>query len=536
MTRLSLHAGFLASSERYPDRLALEVERCALTYAELRRKAEAIAATLAHFDADGGAALTAVFAYRSVVAFSGVLGVLMRGHGYVPLNRTFPPDRTRLMLERSGCRAMVVDEASAAQLQQVLVPLTHRMVVLLPDVEDVRGIAAQFPQHLILGAGDLDSGGQMPLPAAVSPEAPAYLLFTSGSTGQPKGVMIAQRNAWSYLDVVEPRYGLTPEDRCSQTFDLTFDLSVHDMFVTWDAGACLCCPSQKTAIKPGKFITESRLTCWFSVPSIGVFMKALGMLKPGSYPELRWSLFCGEALPVEVANGWALAAPNSTMENIYGPTELTVACTGYRWNPETSPAECEQGLVPIGTPFEGMEALVVDEHLQEVPAGVPGELIMTGPQMARGYLDDPEKTAKSFLVPPGRQKRFYRTGDRVRRVFPGGPLAYLGRVDNQIKVLGHRVELGEIEFVVREESGIDGVVAVGWPMSSSGAGGIEVFLQVEEGRLDLAALGVRLAGRLPAYMAPRRIHVVPAFPLNANGKFDRRALVGRLETLHARSS
>lgn len=527
MTR-NIYDGFLKSAARFPLRPALEVEGRSLTYSELRQQAERIAATLQSLDHGSGPLLTAVFAYRSVVAFSAILGVLLRGHGYVPLNRTFPPDRTRVMLERSGCRAVVVDEMSARQLDAILADIKQPLILLLPEAGDVSGLAARWPQHRVLGARDLVPPTADLAPVEASPDAIAYVLFTSGSTGSPKGVMVSQRNVWSYLDVVVPRYGLTEEDRCSQNFDLTFDVSVHDLFVTWEAGACLCCPTQKSIISPGKFIKDARLTAWFSVPSTPVFMKTLGMLKPGFYPSLRLSLFAGEALPVEVVKGWAAAVPNSVIENIYGPTELTITCTGYRWDNTSSPAECEQGVVPIGEPFEGMEALIVDEQLREVPVGVPGELIMAGPQVALGYLNDPEKTAAAFVIPPGRDRVFYRTGDRVRRAAADKPLVYLGRMDNQVKVLGHRVELGEIEAVVREESAVDGVVALGWPVGPAGAGGIEVFLQSEA--FDSKALRARLEIRLPVYMVPRRIHFLPSFPLNANGKYDRAALLRILAT------
>jgi amino acid adenylation domain-containing protein len=525
---MGLCSGFIRSSEEFPERPALEVEGQTLTYRQLRDKAESIAATLLHWDEAADPPLTAIFAYRSVVAFGGVLGALFRGHGYVPLNRTFPPERTRTMLDRSECRAVVVDQASALQLDRILPGIARPLTLLLPETQDVSALSAQWPQHRILGAKDL-LASPTTLPLAATPDAIAYLLFTSGSTGTPKGVMIAQQNVLSYLDFVVPRYQLNEGDRCSQTFDMTFDLSAHDMFVTWESGACLCCPTQKGLIKPGGFIVDSRLTTWFSVPSTAVFMKKLGMLKPGMYPGLRLSLFCGEALPMEVAKGWSETAPNSILENIYGPTELTIACTAYRWDRERSPAECELGVVPIGEPMKGMEALLVDESLREVPTGTPGELLMAGPQMAPGYWRDPEKTAKAFLVPPDQAKTYYRTGDRVRRSAPAGPMLYLGRVDNQIKVLGHRVELGEVEAAVREASGIDGVVAVGWPKSSGGADGIEVFLQTDA--VDRAALTRMLTSRLPSYMMPRRIHCLPIFPVNSNGKFDRQQLTKILETI-----
>jgi non-ribosomal peptide synthetase component F len=156
-------------------------------------------------------------------------------------------------------------------------------------------------------------------------------------------------------------------------------------------------------IKPGRFINEARLTGWFSVPSTAIFMRRLGELKPGAYPHLRLSLFCGEALPLEVVRDWSTAAPNSRIENIYGPTELTIGCTAYRWDNVTSPPYCEHGIVPIGEPFEDMEALIVDEELREVEAGEEGELIMTGPQLSQGYWRDEEKKTR-LCIPAGSAK------------------------------------------------------------------------------------------------------------------------------------
>jgi amino acid adenylation domain-containing protein len=521
-----LYEGFLRSARQFPSRAALEVENRVITYSDLRQRAFRLAASLQKHHVSDQPPLTAVFAYRSATAYAGVLAALFRGHGYVPLNRTFPPERSKLMLERSGCRTLIVDELSASQLPKVLQGLTSKLVIVMPDQPKTREFAACWPQHEILGSNDLDNGEGFD-PIASLPDDIAYLLFTSGSTGTPKGVMVTHRNVRSYLKNVIPRYGICETDRCSQIFDFTFDLSVHDMFVTWERGACLCCPSQKALIKPGGFIVASNLSTWFSVPSTAVFMKRLGMLKGDMYPNLRLSLFCGEALPMDVARAWSDAAPNSVIENIYGPTELTIACTAYRWGRDHSPEECELGLVPIGEPFADMEALVVNESLEEVPEETAGELLMAGPQVTLGYWRDPEKTVRSFIVPPGSAKTYYRTGDRVRRRARGKPFVYLGRVDNQIKILGHRVELGEVEAVLREESGIDGVVAVGWPMLPSGAGGIEAFLQTEE--TDLASLRNRLSKRLPSYMVPRRIHLLRAVPLNSNGKFDRKALFAMLE-------
>jgi len=515
-----LSQGFLDSEVLFPDRPAIDVGR-EVSYLELARRAKAIAATIQQHACGGP--LTAVFACRSEAAYVGVLGALLAGHGYVPLNRAFPAARTRLMLQKAGCETLIVDENSEPQLSAVLAGIERSLLLLFPDRVDVSHLAAKFPNHCLVAAGDFASANDW-LPPVAQPDSVAYLLFTSGSTGEPKGVMVSHANACHYIDSVQRRYGFTSEDRMSQTFDLTFDLSVHDMFAAWQSGGCVCCPTLKQTIKPSAFINDARLTAWFSVPSNAIFMRRLGGLEPNAYPNLRLSLFCGEALPVEIAKQWALAAPNSVIENLYGPTELTIACTGYRWTGSEALLN-GNGLVPIGKPFAGMHATIVNEKLEETPNGESGELLVAGPQLSLGYWQDEARTRRSFVALPGSDRIYYRTGDRVRRA-PDGSFLFLGRLDGQLKVLGHRVELGEIEAALRLASGVVGAVAVGWPIMEGVAEGIEAFLEAD--KCDTAAVIKELRAKLPTYMVPRNIHLLPTFPRNANGKYDRNALMSLL--------
>jgi len=524
----TLTAGFLRSAEYYPQRVALEVGGAKLTYQALYDAAKSLSKIILRNLSNHGPQLTAVLASRSVTAYAGVLGSLLAGHGYVPLNPSFPPERTNTMLRRSECRSLIVDAAAQSQLDQVLVHLTEPMVVILPECTgEIGEYTARWPEHRFVDAGELEHNSTVaPQPSSAAANAVAYLLFTSGSTGVPKGVAVAHRNVVHFVQAAVERYKIDEFDRFSQTFDLTFDLSAFDMFLAWERGACVCCPPRKALLNPAQFIRDSRLTIWFSVPSVALMMRQLGALKPAAFPTLRWSLFCGEALPADLAAAWAEAAPQSIVENLYGPTEVTIACTAYRWGGLSAP-ECEHNIVPIGYPLAGMKTLIADNNLREVPPGQEGELLMAGPQVSLGYWRDAEKTADRFVVPPDTELTYYRTGDRVCRPTSDGPLLFRGRLDHQIKVQGYRVELQEIEALLKQEAGVDLAIAVAWPLRSSSAGGIEAFMTA--GPVHVDAVRQRLKARLPSYAVPRKIHVIDCWPLNSNGKIDRGQLLKLLE-------
>ncbi|MFI5026982.1 MAG: AMP-binding protein, partial [Solirubrobacterales bacterium] len=362
------HAGFLLSEGRFSDRPALEVGGETLTYRDLGLRSRAIAATIARERPSGDSQITAIFASRSTTAFAAVLATVLDGRGYVALSRRFPIERTRLMLAAADARVVIVDGDSAEQLADLAAEIRHRLLLVLPDLDDVTELARRLPQHTVLGSGDLEDGRDW-APPAVDPEAVAYLIFTSGSTGSPKAVEVPHRTLRRYVEIAADQWEVTENDRCSQMYDLTFDASVSDMFVAWERGACVCCPSAQQLVVPQKFIQSARLTFFDSVPSTGLIMKKLGLLKPGAYPLLRTVLISGEALPAELAAAWAAAAPNSVVENVYGPTEVTIGCSRYRWDAERSPNECEQGIVPIGSFHPGTEALVLDADGREVAEG-----------------------------------------------------------------------------------------------------------------------------------------------------------------------
>lgn len=512
-----LHTFFLDSARRYPTAHALSIGKKEWTYAEIENTARQWANAL-HVAGQGQIKRVGIFAYRSYISYVGILTTLFAGATCVPLNRTFPVQRTQDMITMAQLDAVIVDEQSLPQLKTLLPALPRTTLILLPEQE------ATFELRTLARVLDCRSLEMLP-PLAELPTVDvnsiAYLLFTSGSTGRPKGVPITHSNVVSFLNWNLQHYQFTLADRFTQTFDQTFDLSFFDLFMAWGSGACLCVPLSIQLLAPFQFVQQQRITIWFSVPSIISLLLKKRLLTDASLPSLRWSLFCGEALPQSAAEAWQRAAPGSVIENLYGPTELTIACAAYRWNPCRSPSECVNGLVPIGQIYDHLDHLVVDEQLNPVPAGIAGELCVSGPQTFPGYWQDPDKTAERFFIYGERQQCYYRTGDLVKWQDTG--YIYLGRADQQIKVQGYRIELGELEALLRHQKQVVDAAAIGWPVEDGKVQGIVVFVT----GMDLQAeqLLQHVKEHVPLYMVPKEIRILETMPHNVNGKIDRPALL-----------
>jgi len=270
----------------------------------------------------------------------------------------------------------------------------------------------------------------------------AYVFFTSGTTGTPKGVPITHANVLSYLRGIKSFIEIGPDDRVMQVVDLTFDLSVHDIFLAWTAGACLISIPENGTLLCTRFVEEHSGTHWLSVPSAAALVKQTGLLTSGSMPTLKYSLFCGEALPGTVAENWATAAPNSKIFNIYGPTEATVAFSAAPYVPGQA---YPPAIVSLGSAFPEQRMGLFDENGCRIDDGV-GEICLAGSQLTDGYWNAPQITAERFFKAEG--ERWYRTGD-LGKFVPGEGYAFLGRSDRQVKIRGYRVELQEIENAVR---------------------------------------------------------------------------------------
>ena len=512
MSPPALYRRFLRGLALSPDGVAVRVGAESITY----RHAHELALRWGGALAGAKARAVGVLADKGLTAYVGTLAALYSGATVVPLRPDFPAARTRRMVAASAARALVVDARGSALLPELLSDPAG------PDAP--AGVAVLAPGGPAGGADPFlrlvpDPGAALDAPVPVAPDDAAYLLFTSGSTGRPKGVVITHGNADHYFRLLDARYDFTPDDVFSQTFDLNFDCALFDMFCAWGAGATLqAVPAQAYRELPA-FLAERGVTVWFSTPSAIALARRMDGLDAGTMPGLRWSFFAGEALTCRDAADWRRAAPVATLENLYGPTELTITVAAYRWCDETTPALAVNGVVPIGALHEGHDFL-----LEDGDGDSEGELCVAGPQLTPGYLD-PDDGRGRFVERDSR--RFYRTGDRVRRIGPDG-FAYLGRLDTQVQVQGWRVELAEVEQALRD-CGVHDAVVVAVPA----AAGTELFAFYTGAPVAPVTVARQVRRILPDRVIPRHYRNVAEFPLNANRKVDRSALAARARDIVA---
>ncbi|MGY0057644.1 AMP-binding protein [Streptomyces sp. LZ34] len=525
----SLHGHFLASARAHPDRVALRVGKRTWTYGEVHRTALSWASALVD-TAGGRPAAVGVLAARGEAAYIGVLAALYAGAAAMPLNVEFPAARTDAMLRAARTTVVLADDQGARILEQLT---DHPPVVRTGGVNTGgvnTGDGAEGGENTPAGnapAGNRPAenpGATVPFePWCVEPDDRAYIMFTSGSTGRPKGVPISHRNAGHFLRCVRDFYGFGPQDVFSQTFDVTFDPLIFDLFGAWSAGASVAhVPGLGYADLPA-LVNELGITVWFAAPSTISTVRRTRRLTDGAMPSLRWSLFAGEALMEHDAADWQRAAPGSTVVNLYGPTEVTMSCTVHAWRPTDAPHPEHHG-VPMGRLHPGMHGMLLDAEGNRHPER--GELCVAGPQLFAGYLD-PADDAGRFFQRDG--ERWYRTGDLVTAA-SDGTLLYSGRLDHQVQIRGVRVEIPEVEWALRRCSGVDEAVVVA--VSAGNSHALHAFYTGTA--TERGPVVEELGKLLPRAAIPRVLKRVPRFPLNANGKIDRKALAQEAERLAGR--
>jgi amino acid adenylation domain-containing protein len=462
------HERFEAQAAATPHAVAAVYEHQQITYAELNRQANQVARYLRESGV-GPESLVGVSMRTSLRRLAAFIGVWKAGGGYVPLDPDLPAGRLAFMIDDTGMKTILTDERSQWD-------------------------------HIATLPGDIS-------PAAVGPENVAYVLYTSGSTGQPKGVVIEHRNLVNLTSAMAARWGIGPGSNVLQFASFTFDVSVMDMFMPLLSGATLILAGPDTLHSPPRLAALLRKA---KITFAGLPPAVLNLLPAGDYPHLRTIMAAGEELPAGLARRWI--RPGLTLVNGYGPTEATIIAT-YAQITENTPMP-----PPIGYPVRpNYRAYVLDRHLNPVPAGVTGELHLGGAGIARGYLNRPELTGQRFIpdpFTPGR--RLYKTGDLVKRR-PDGSIVYLGRIDDQVKINGIRIELGEIDAAILSHPAIDQALA------RVINGELAAYIRPARPVTD-TDIRDHLTRTLPATMIPAHLITLDTFPLNTSGKIDRSAL------------
>ena len=487
-TGLGLLARLRRQAEATPAATALVVGAERLDYRTLHGRADRLAAEL-RAQGVGPEALVGLFAERSVAMVVGILGILKAGAAWVPLDPELPPDRLAYMVTQSGMKLVLAQR--------------H----LPPPAGDV-------PAR-ILEQDDGEAGAPAPEP---QPGQLAYVIYTSGTTGRPKGVGNSHAGLLNRLLWMQEQYRLTSADRVLQKTPFGFDVSVWEFLWPLMTGATLVMAPPGAHRDPAvlrDLIQAEGITVLHFVPSM--LQAFMAVEEIGACTSLRAVICSGEALPVNLQRRF-LAASRAGLHNLYGPTEAAIDVTFWQCRDEPG-----RGSVPIGRPVANTQIHLLDQRLALVPVGVLGELCIGGVQLARGYLGRPALTAERFVPDSfaGDGSRLYRTGDLARRR-PDGAIEYAGRTDHQVKIRGMRVEPGEVEALLREDTAVRdaAVVAADGP---SGARLIGYVAADDEPGLRDRLLG-RLRERLPEHMVPSALTVLDQLPLSANGKLDRRAL------------
>ncbi|MCL6309465.1 AMP-binding protein [Pseudomonas syringae] len=509
MDRL-LYELFTSTTHCHPNSKALESLTDSLTYAELLVKVDTLAEILEHNGVkrnDGRFQhCIGLISAQTVSTYSAYLAIIACNAIVVPISPTAPLKRTEVVVASAHISWVLGDGPRPESL---------------PSDCAYWDLSTPFPAGLNL----VGKYGAFPSDGCNL----AYILFTSGTTGDPKGVPISSRNLRAFLDDGVSFLDLAEGQRFSQTFDLTFDLSLFGMLACWSTGATLILPAPWELASPVDYVRDRNLTHWFSVPSAIALARNTKNFAPDTMPSLCWSLFCGESLTFEDAIKWAKAATNSRVANLYGPTETTISCTRYilpekveDW-PKTS-----NDTVPLGDAHPLSEIWILADN----PLFPEGELCVRGAQRFNGYLDDAQNELRFLSLQKNlsqdkltrlpKSDSWYRTGDRVR--IEGELLVHIGRLDDQVKIQGFRVELSDVRAVLLRNRHVHNAAVVS-RKATCGIGSIQIEAVVIANSLSLEELNIWLQDELPWYMVPEKIIFVSHLPLNSNGKINATAVL-----------
>lgn len=520
-----LHELLTNSAGIYPDKTAVSYRDEKLTYRKLDELSDELSAICISSGVEAGDR-TGIYIDKSVESVIAVFGILKSGACYVPLDPIAPVERHKLIINDCALEVLITSSKKLRHISRIVQQAGTLKHVLVLDITrnenkvDIPGVRMLFKDD-IFRSGD---GSSKNAKRKVTEKALAYMLYTSGSTGQPKGVMISHKAAMAFAEWAFKTFNIKSEDNVSSHAPFHFDLSVFDIYVSVMAGATIHLVPQGLSSFPKSivdFIEDNNISTWYSVPSILIQLVLHGNLEERNLPSLRQVLFAGEVFASKYLKKLMELVPHAEYFNLYGPTETNVI-TYYR----VSKPPSDDKTIPVGVPCDGVKSFIADKSGKLVPGGETGELYVECPTLMDGYWNDREKTEKVLFrnpFDPSSDKMIYRTGDLVNRN-EQGELEYHGRCDAMIKSRGYRIELGEIEAVLSSHPGIRESAVTAVPDDETG-NKIKAVI-VPKSRPDISGNDIRLfcSKNLPHYMIPEIISFLDALPRTSTGKIDRKIL------------
>lgn len=505
---------FEISVKNTPDTLAVDDQGERFSYVFLEERANRVARILLEVGC-GSNERVCIFTGKNIHAYSGVLGTLKSGACWVPLGENFPEERLEYLISSVTPKVIIVEAHTLEKAMRIRSTLRANFAVLLlggtapSPVIDEDAIASREPSRPVLDQR--------------SPEDLAYIIFTSGSTGSPKGVMVYHRNIVHFLRLCFDYFQLKPHSRFAHHSELTFDPSLFDLFYCWGTGGTLIPFNRRRyRINPGLFVKETGVNVWFSVPSaIGMMHKA-GQIGTPDLDSIKHLILTGEAVDPKLVNLWRREYPECKIYNVYGTTETAIISHWHRFDEDLDPAR----PAPVGKPLPGVGIFLMDGD-QLVTRGEVGECVVYGSQISPGYWCNEAENVTRFVrnpLNPVLPQMVFRTGDLLRQR-ADGIYEYVGRTDSQVKILGHRIELREVESAIMLYPGIEETIVVDVKESRTIKEPHLVAFIVAEENVSAKDIRAFLSKKLPQYMVPLAIRQIQGpLPRNAHHKIDRSIL------------